>query len=116
MLTRPSLAVLCSLMLIAATSTLCQAQEYTNKPIRIFTGPTGGGGDFQARTIGQGITVGLGQPVVIENRPNNLIGEMVAKAAPDRYTLILGGGRLWTLPLLQSTPYDAVRDFAPIIL
>lgn len=61
-----------------------------------------------ARTISQGVSGALGQPVIVENR-NNLIGEIVAKSPPDGYTLIFGSGSLWTLPLLQTVPYDPVR-------
>src|ERR1043166_7410155 len=92
------------------------AQEYPGKPIRMIAGPAGGGGDFQARTIAQAIAGPLGQPVIIENRPNNGLGEVIAKAPPDGYTILLTGSSIWSLPLLQSVGYDPVRDFAPVIL
>jgi tripartite-type tricarboxylate transporter receptor subunit TctC len=91
-------------------------QDYPNKPMRIVVSKAGGGNDFMARTIGQGITRSLGQQVVIDNRPSNMEGEAAARAAPDGYTLLLGGASLWTLPLLQDVSYDPVKDFAPITL
>ena len=116
MLTARVQAWLGGLAVLTFNVAVVSAQDYPNKPIRLFTGPVGGGGDFMARTISQGISGALGQPVVIENRPNNLIGEIVAKSPADGYTLIFGSGSLWTLPLLQAVPYDPVRDFAAITL
>ena len=70
-----------------------------------------------ARLIAQGISGPLGQPVIVDNRASGIIpGEIVAKAPPDGYTLLVGGGSLWIAPLLQKTPYDPVRDFSPISL
>src|SRR5262245_49296121 len=88
-------------------------QDYPNKPIRVVTTGVGGAGDITARLIAQGITGSLGQPLIVENRPN-VQGETVAKSAPDGYTLLVSGGNLWLTPLLQKMPYDPVRDFAPI--
>ena len=91
-------------------------QDYPNKPIRIVTGPAGGGSDFTARQIAQRITTTLGQPVVIDNRSGVTQGEVVSKAPPDGYTLFVAGSNVWIDPLLQKTPYDTVRDFSPITL
>ena len=55
---------------------IVSAQDYPLKPIRVITGPVGGGGDFQTRTIAQGIAGPLGQPLIVDNRPNNLHGEI----------------------------------------
>ncbi len=94
-----------------------QAQSYPNHPIRIVTGGVGGGADFAARLIAQGLTASLGQQVVVDNRPNGVIpGEIVSKAAPDGYTLLVAGSSLWLGPLLRQAPYDTVRDFLPITL
>ena len=109
-----SFALLLSAISLAATP--AYAQSYPSKPVRILTSPAGGGGDFQSRIIAQGITGPLGQPVIIENRPNNLLGEIASKAVPDGYTLLISGGSLWSLPLLQEVSYDPIRDFAPITL
>src|SRR5262249_4970729 len=89
------------------------AQDYPTKPIRIVTGPAGGGGDFTARQIAQGLTAAWGQQFVIDNRSGVAQGEAVVKAPPDGYTLFVAGGNVWIAPLLQKTPYDVVRDFVP---
>jgi tripartite-type tricarboxylate transporter receptor subunit TctC len=88
-------------------------QDYPNKPIRIVTGSVGGGGDFASRLIAQGIAGPLGQPVIIDNH-GNFAAEVVAKAPPDGHTLLLDSTSVWIGPLLQETPYDAVKDFSPI--
>src|SRR5689334_9568317 len=93
------------------------SQDYPNRPIRILTGGAGGGNDFIARTISQGMSSTLGQPVVIENRASQVIaGEGVAKAPPDGYTLGYFGIGLWITSILQKTSYDPVRDYTPISL
>jgi len=90
-------------------------QEFPTKPIRIVTSAAGGGGDLSTRVIAQGVSGPLGQQVVVDNRA--VIGaEFVAKSPPDGYTLILYGSNIWTAPLLQSTPWDPVRDFSPIMI
>jgi len=94
------------------------AQEFPSKPIRVMTSPPGGGSDYVARQVAQGISGPLGQQVIIENRPGgSFAGEAVSRAAPDGYTLIYYGSALWLLPLMRKdVPYDTVRDFAPITL
>lgn len=90
-------------------------QTYPTKPIRIVTAPPGGGNDFVARVIAQGLTTGLGQQLVVDNRPATVMGELVAKAPADGYTLLVTGSVLWLTPFLQdNVPYDPVKDFAPI--
>ena len=90
-------------------------QDYPSKPIRIVTQLPGGGADFMSRLIAQGLAPALGQPVIIDNRPTGTIqGEVVSKATPDGHTLFVTGAILWTYPLLRPTPYDVVKDFAPI--
>ena len=92
------------------------AQEYPSKPVRILTASAGGGADFTARQVAQGITAPLGQPIVVDNRPNVTLGELFSKAAPDGYTLHVNGNSVWIRPLLVKMPYDAIKDFAPISL
>ena len=89
-------------------------QEYPNKPIHIFTVSIGGGNDFVARLIAPALSASLGQPVIVDNRPPLITTETVAKAPPDGYTLMVHGGAVWLLPLLQKTNYDVPRDFAPL--
>jgi tripartite-type tricarboxylate transporter receptor subunit TctC len=102
--------------LLAATA--ARAQEYPAKTIRIVASEAGGGGDFLARLIGQQLTASMGQPVVVENRGGGVIaGDVVARSAPDGYTLLLYGNTFWLLPLMRSQmPYDPVRDFLPVTL
>ena len=92
------------------------AQNYPSKPIRIITGGVGGGNDFVARLIAQGITGSLGQPLIVENRTPALYGELVSKGLPDGYTLGLGSSTLWVSTLLQKQPYDPLKDFAWITM
>ncbi|MBI3042688.1 MAG: tripartite tricarboxylate transporter substrate binding protein [Betaproteobacteria bacterium] len=94
------------------------AQTYPNKPIRMVTSAPGGGTDFVTRLIAQGLTANLGKQIVVDNRPSGiLIGDIVAKSAPDGYTMFLNGSAFWLQPFLQkNTPYDPVKDFTPITL
>jgi tripartite-type tricarboxylate transporter receptor subunit TctC len=110
--------------LVAAASLLfalgAVAQEYPSRRVEIIVPYTAGGSsDFVARTIAQKISGPLKQPVVVENRPggNAHIGTaMVAKAAPDGYTLLLAGMTTHgSAPALyRKLSYDPIRDFAPI--
>ena len=93
------------------------AQEFPNKPIRIVTSGAGGGGDFAARLIAQGLLSRMGQQVVVDNRPSGVIpGQIVSQASPDGYTLLFAGSTLWIGPLMRAAPYDPVRDFAPVTM
>lgn len=90
------------------------AQEYPLKPLRIVTAEPGGGNDFAARLIAQGLSGELGQRVLVDNRGISA-AEIAARAPADGYTLLLYGNPLWLLPLLRGTAtYDAVRDFSAI--
>ena len=98
-----------------------QTDNYPVKPVRIIAPfPPGGSVDFIARIIGPKLAESLGQPFVVENRPGaaGTIGtELAARAAPDGYTLLSNTIPLVTNPLLFSrVPYDAVNDFAPVML
>lgn len=114
--TNGGVAALVGTALLAAGATC--AQSYPSKPIRIVVPGTGGGGDFAARLIGQGLSPVLGQPILVENRPVGTIpGELVSRAAPDGHTLLLSASTLWLAPLLQpNVPYDPQRDFTPVSL
>ena len=103
--------------IVLGASAVC-GQDYPNKPIRIITGSVGGGNDAASRQIAQKISGPLGQPVVIDNRGGGSVvsGEVGAKAPPDGYSLLVAGGAMWIIPLLQKAPYDVVKDFAPISL
>lgn len=97
------------------------AATYPNKPIRIVVPfPPGGSTDFLARAIGQRFTETWGQQVVIDNRSGagGIVGtEIVANAAPDGYNLLMNAiGHAANPALYKKLPYDALRDFSPIIL
>lgn len=93
--------------------------DYPSKPIRIIVPfATGGGTSNAARVIGEQLTVKLGQPVVIENRPggNTVIGASIAAtSAPDGYTLFFANSSFAINPgLMTNLPYDSDRDFTPV--
>src|SRR5262245_59241135 len=97
------------------------AQPYPTKPVRIIvTVAPGGGNDFIARLAGQKLSERLGQQFIVDNRPggNGTIGTaLVAKAAPDGYTLLLGFvGSLAMTPHVEKVGYDPLRDFAGVSL
>ncbi len=91
---------------------------YPNKPIRVVTGGVGSGSDFVARLIAPGLSDSLGQRIIVDNRGSGVIpGEIVAKALPDGYTLLLYGNAMWLSPFMQDRiAYDAIRNFSPISL
>jgi tripartite-type tricarboxylate transporter receptor subunit TctC len=106
-----------------AASGLAQAQDaYPNRPIRVLIGyAAGGGNDIILRILSPELQKGLGQPIVVENKPGAMsiiAADYVAKAAPDGYTILVGpSGPMTINPATYSRlPYDAVRDFAPISL
>ena len=111
-----------ALVFIAALAGHAQAQTYPSKPIRVIqTLGAGGGADPLARLIGQKVSDVLGQPLVIESQSGagGSIGvSMVARAAPDGYTLALGSVSALVMRrlLTKNTPYEAPKDFSPIIL
>ena len=89
---------------------------YPAKPVRIVTAPAGGGNDFSARLVARGISGPLGQQVIVDNRPTVLAPEIVAKAAPDGYTMLLNGSSHWIGPFVERVSYDPLKDFAPVTL
>ena len=104
-----------SVSLMAFGLGMASGQDYPNKPVRIVTSGVGGGSDFIARQVAQGIADRLGQPVIVDNRGSGVApGEAVAQAPADGYAILVGSNSLWTGPLLQKTSYDPVRDFSPI--
>ena len=108
-----------ALLILLVAQTLA-AQPYPMRPIRlVIPYPPGGPTDFVGRTVGQKLSQALGQQIVVDNRPGagTIIGsELVARAAPDGYTLLFGtGGGTFLAPLmLPKVPYDPHRDFAPV--
>ena len=95
------------------------AQDYPARPIRLIAGSSaGGGGDGVARLMAAKFTVALKQQMVVDNRPGaagNIGAEMVARAAPDGYTLLFGyTGHVINPALFKTLPFDPLRDFAPV--
>ena len=92
-------------------------QDYPNKPIRVVTGEPGGGSDFAARVLAQGLTTALGKQVVVDSRAVLVIMETVARAPADGYTLLFYGSSVWLAPFLRNdVNYDPVKDFSPITI
>ena len=105
------------LMLQAVCACAATTADYPNRPIRVVTGGVGGGSDFAARLIAQGLTGRLGQLMVIDNRGSGMIPcEIVAQAPADGHTLLLFANALWIAPLMHKTQFDPMKDFAPITL
>ncbi|HUL93138.1 MAG TPA: tripartite tricarboxylate transporter substrate binding protein [Burkholderiales bacterium] len=112
-----TVSLLCALLACAP----CLAQDnFPSKPVHIIVGfAAGGGNDIIVRVLAPKMTEGLGQPVIIENRPgaqNIIAAEYVAKAAPDGYTLLMGPSGAMTMnPAIYSKlPYSPLKDFIPI--
>jgi len=106
-----------SLAMFASSAT---SQDYPNRPIRLISPfPPGGFNDILSRLVGQKLTEAWGQQVVIDNRPgaNMIVGtSVVAKAAPDGYTMVMGAIPHAINPSLYKLPYDPIKDFTPIVL
>lgn len=112
--------VLAILAVSGFSSGPASAQNYPAKPVRfVVPFPAGGGADIFARLIGRKLGENLGQSLVVDNRAgaSGIIGsEMVARSAPDGYTLLMGttGTHTTNPAVFSKLPYDPVRDFAPI--
>ncbi len=107
-----------------ASAVLCAAalaQGYPARPVRIVVpAPPGGSSDILARLVGARVTEAWGQPVVVENRPGangNIGAELVARAAPDGYTLMMtDAGNLAISASLYALPFDGIGDFMPVTI
>ena len=109
------------LLLLACAAVLpATAQDYPSKPIHIIVGyAAGGGNDIIVRVMAPELSRGLGQPIIVENKPGAqgiIANEFVAKAAPDGYTILMGpSGPMTINPATYSKlPYDPIRDYVPI--
>lgn len=106
-------------LLVAASGAAAQAANYPNKPVRIVVPQSPGGStDLTARLVAQKLADALGQSVVVDNRPGagSIIGtDLVAKAAPDGYTLLVVASSITINPSLhKKLPFDPIRDLAPV--
>ncbi len=115
----PRIALLCLMLLLPVEAI---AQAWPGKPVRMVVGfPPGGGTDILARIVAQKLAEAWGQQVLVENRPGasaTIAANAVARAAPDGYTLSMGQltPNAIAPALMPKLPYDALRDFAPIVL
>jgi tripartite-type tricarboxylate transporter receptor subunit TctC len=114
------LAASMAMLATAAVTQVSSAQSYPARPIRLLVSfPPGGAADIVARLLAQPLSARLGQPVVVENRPGsngNLAGELVARAAPDGYTLLLGPSALFGINphLYARMSIDPLKDLLPV--
>src|SRR5687768_11873217 len=118
-----SIAALALLVLTCAAPVAAQAPvPYPTKPVRLIVPwPAGGGTDIISRIIMQRMSESMGQPIVIDNRAgaSGIIGsELVAKAAADGYTLLMGNTatNATNASVYRKLPYDPIVDFAPVSL
>jgi tripartite-type tricarboxylate transporter receptor subunit TctC len=111
-------------LILALVLALCTAvaQDYPAKPVRIIVASAPGGGyDFTGRLLAERLTHELGQPFVVENRVGGgtVLGtQTAAAAAPDGYTLVMGGlaNMAFNLAMHKDLRYDPVRDFTPVAM
>jgi tripartite-type tricarboxylate transporter receptor subunit TctC len=118
---RASHCLLLALVLLAAFAAPASgwAQGYPNRPVRLVVPfPAGGPADQLGRVLADQLNKTWGQPVIIENRGGaggNLGAEVVARAAPDGYTLLLNASsHVINASLYEKLPYDPIRDFTPV--
>jgi tripartite-type tricarboxylate transporter receptor subunit TctC len=108
--------------LFACIATVASAQGYPNRTIRLVVPfPAAGTTDILARAAAQKLTEAFGQSVVADNRPGaagNIGADLVAKSAPDGYTLLMGtvGTHAINPSLYSKMPYDHIKDFVPVVL
>jgi tripartite-type tricarboxylate transporter receptor subunit TctC len=114
------LAFLACVVTTISAPLAAQAPTYPSKPIRIVVPYAAGGyADAFARLVATGLARAMDQPVVVENKPGangNIACEYVARAAPDGYTLVMGGVNTHAVnvSLFRTMPFDPVRDFTPV--
>ena len=113
------------MMALAAQTPFAQvakAVPWPAKPVRMVVPyPPGGPLDTMARLLAEKVRGSLGQPVIVENKPGaggNLGADLVAKATPDGYTLVMGAVATHAINpwLYANIPYDPIKDFAPVTL
>ena len=113
--------MLVAIALLAFSPVAPSAEQYPTRALRFVIGfPAGGPTDAAGRILGQALSQSLGQQVVIDNRPGAdgaIAPELVAKAAPDGYTILLGNANsMAAVPAMRKNPpYDSIADFVPIV-
>jgi tripartite-type tricarboxylate transporter receptor subunit TctC len=111
---------LCAAALAFALGAQETAAQYPSRSVKIVVPATPGGAiDLIARTLAEKLTVSLGQPVVVENKPgasNNLGTDFVAKSPADGYTVVIvASSHATNKHLFKALPYDPVKDFEPVV-
>ena len=106
-------------MAVALSALSTWGQGYPLRPLRLVVGFTPGGGvDINARMLAAKLGEILGQSVIVENRPGagtNIANELVARAAPDGYTLLINTAAVAiNMSLYRNLPFDTLKDFAPV--
>jgi len=117
---RAFVASACTLLLGAAAQAVAQPETYPSRPLRLVVPhPPGGFTDMLARLLSERLSARLGQPVVVDNKTGggSVVGtSTVASAAPDGYTaLVVAVDHAINVTLMPKVPYDAVKDFTPVI-
>ena len=111
------LRILAALGLGGIAAAVTATDSYPNRPIRFVTAAVGGGNDFAARLIAQGLAASFGQQVIVDNRGGSHIPQLiVSKATPDGYTLLVQNNTVWVAPLLEKVGYDHWKELVPISL
>jgi tripartite-type tricarboxylate transporter receptor subunit TctC len=104
---------------LACIAAPASAQNFPAKPIRVVVGlAPGGGTDTVARLVSQKLSANINQQVIVDNRPGasgNIAAELVARSAPDGYTLlVVTASHVINPALYKKMSYDAIKDFAPV--
>ena len=99
-----------------AIAACAQAQDYPNRPVRMVTAAVGGGVDFTARVLAQGLAANLGQQFVVDNRGGTHVASITAaNAVADGYTVLVQNNTLWLAPLFEKANYSP-SQLAPVSL
>jgi len=109
------------LLVLGTLSGAAAAEGYPSRPIRLVVPfPTGNAGDIMARMLAEKLTQSTKQPVIVDNRPGaggNIGADLVAKAPPDGYTVLIGASGIFTAnSYLYKLSFDPQKDFAPVTL
>ncbi len=111
------IAIIIFAVAATASSFTCSSQGFSDKQVKIVTAEVGGGIDFAARIVADGLSTAWKQQVIVDNRGGNgiIAAQAIVKEPPDGHTLLFYGNNIWLLQFMQDdVPFDQARDFAPI--